>query len=270
MENCYKILSILITVYFCFAGTDDTLTPGKTGSDTGPEVREGIVRRLNEESEKEVKENKDTSDFELPAEICQPLDLKYPKRSFGNGPERSFCKELYRKFPWHHYDEKRDAVFCFTCMNAVNKQQLRVSTKRDDAFIARGYKNWKRGTTGFKTHESSECHREVIEVIELPKKCADIGEKLSAYHSEEKSKNRQILLPILRNIRFLARQGLALRGSIEEESSFIQLLKLEGEVDSRIEKWLERKSGKYTHPEIQNECLQLMSLTILREISKNI
>ena len=155
-------------------------------------------------------------------------------------------------------------------MNAANKQKLRVSTKRDDAFIARGNKNWKRGTTGFKTHESSECHREAIEVIELPRKCADIREKLSAYHSEEKSKNRQIFLTIWRNIRFLARQGLALHGSIEEESNFIQLLKLEGEVDSQIEKWLKKKSGKYTHPEIQNECLQLMSLTILREISKNI
>ena len=58
MKNCYKILSKLIIVYFCFAGTDDTLTPGKTGSDTGPEVREEIVRRLNEESEKEVKKIK--------------------------------------------------------------------------------------------------------------------------------------------------------------------------------------------------------------------
>ena len=55
-------------------------------------------------------------------------------------------------------------------------------------------------------------------MIELPRKCADIGEKLSAYHSEEESKNRQIFLTILRNIRFLTRQGLALRGSIEEES----------------------------------------------------
>ena len=79
MQNCYKILFKLITVYFCFAGIDVTLTPGITGSDTGPEVREEIVRRLNEESEKEVKKYKDTIDFELPAEICQPLDLKYPK-----------------------------------------------------------------------------------------------------------------------------------------------------------------------------------------------
>ena len=98
MENCYEILSVLITVYFCFRGTDVTVTPGKTGSDTGPEVREEILRRLNEESEKGEKKNKDTSDFELPAEIFQRLDLKYRKRSFGNGPERSFCKEWYRKF----------------------------------------------------------------------------------------------------------------------------------------------------------------------------
>ena len=126
------------------------------------------------------------------------------------------------------------------------------------------------GTTGFKTHEASECHREAIEVTELPRRCADIGEQLSAYHSEEKSKNRQIFLTILQNIRFLSRQGLALRGSIDEESNFIQLLKLEGEVNSQIEKGMKKKSGKYTHPEVQNECLQLMSLTILGEISKNI
>ena len=74
----------------------------------------------------------------------------------------------------------------------------------------------------------------------------------------------------MRNIRFLARQGLALSGNIEEESNFIQLLKLHGGVDSQIEKWLKKKSGTYTHPEIQNKCIQLMWLTIIRESSKNI
>ena len=69
-------------------------------------------------------------------------------------------------------------------MNAANKQKLGVSTKRGDAFIARSYKNWKRGTTGFIAHEAAECHREATEVIELPRKCEDIAEKLSAYHSK--------------------------------------------------------------------------------------
>ena len=72
----------------------------------------------------------------------------------------------------------------------------------------------------------------------------------------------------MRNIRFPVRQGLALRGSIEVESNFVQLLKLEG--GQSVRKIPEKKSGKYTHPEIQNQCLQVMSLTILREISNNI
>ena len=74
----------------------------------------------------------------------------------------------------------------------------------------------------------------------------------------------------MRNIRILARQGLTLRGNTEEENNFIQLLKQEGDVDSQIEKRLKKKSEKYTHLEIQSECLQLMPVAILREISKNI
>ena len=39
-----------------------------------------------------------------------------------------------------------------------------------------------------------------------------MGEMLSREHAQEKSENRQCLLQILSNIRFLSRQGLALRG----------------------------------------------------------
>ena len=93
--------------------------------------------------------------------------------SVRSGTENFLGFIMTRKFSWLHYAVDLDAVFCFPCMNAANKQKLGVSTNRDDAFIARGYKNWKWGTTGLKTHEASECHREVIEVIELPRKCAE-------------------------------------------------------------------------------------------------
>ena len=32
-----------------------------------------------------MKKNKDASDFELPAEICQPLDLNIPSEALGTG-----------------------------------------------------------------------------------------------------------------------------------------------------------------------------------------
>ena len=40
--------------------------------------------------------------------------------------------------------------------------------------------------------------------------------------------------------------------------------------DPRLTKWLQRKRGKYTHPDSQNEFLKIMSLFILREIARNI
>ena len=50
---------------------------------------------------------------------------------------------------------------------------------------------------------------------------------LSKAHAQEKSENRQVLLTILSNLRFLARQACAIRGDgNENDSNFIQLFKL--------------------------------------------
>lgn len=64
----------------------------------------------------------------------------------------------------------------------------------------------------------------------------DIGESLSQQRMKEKMERRESFLKILLNSRFLARQGLALRGcqGDESNSNFIQLLKLRGEDDRRI------------------------------------
>ena len=51
---------------------------------------------------------------------------------------------------------------------------------------------------------------------------------------------------------------------------FFQLIKLKSEEDPEILNWLERKSHKYTSPEMQNEMLQVLALGILRDISRNI
>ena len=52
--------------------------------------------------------------------------------------------------------------------------------------------------------------------------------------------------------------------------NFIQFLLSEARYDSRIYKWLEKKTDKFTHSTIQNECLKLISVSISRNISKNV
>ena len=72
------------------------------------------------------------------------------------------------------------------------------------------------------------------------------------------------------SIKYLARQGIALRGHDEENSNFIQLLNLHAEDDDNLKEWLLRKSKKYTSLIIQNEILKDMALTILRDIVNSI
>lgn len=50
------------------------------------------------------------------------------------------------------------------------------------------------------------------------------------------------------SLRYLVRQGIALRGHNEEKLNFIQLLNLRAEDDENLKKWLLKKSKKYTSP----------------------
>lgn len=68
---------------------------------------------------------------------------------------------------------------------------------------------------------------------------------------------------IIESIRFLARQGLALRGQKDDtNSNFSQLLLLRGIDCPALLTWLNKKSNKYTSGEIQNEFLEIMALHI--------
>ena len=81
----------------------------------------------------------------------------------------------------------------------------------------------------------------------LPQQVCDIAELLSQKHSDQKAENRGVFLRILQNLRFLARQGLSLRGSHGEEaqSNFIQLFHLHGEECPWIESWMSKKTNNY-------------------------
>ena len=72
-------------------------------------------------------------------------------------------------------------------------------------------------------------------------------------------------------MQFLARQGLALRGSGDDSDfNLVQLLHLRAEDYSPISRYLERKQLKYISHEVQNEFLSIMALQVLREIASSL
>ena len=105
---------------------------------------------------------------------------------------------------------------------------------------SKGYSNWKDATVAFRKHKESNTHQEAVEaVITLPKTTGNVGELLSKAHKEERQVARDMLLLILSNVKYLARQGVALRGGDEAESNLIQLLRLRAEDNPQLLKWLE-------------------------------
>ena len=77
-----------------------------------------------------------------------------------------------------------------------------------------------------------------------------------------------MFLRILENIRFLARQGLAIRGHGDDsDSNFMQLLRLRASDCPDLLSWMEKKTNNYMSPVIQNECLKIMCLQLLRNIA---
>ena len=90
----------------------------------------------------------------------------------------------------------------------------------DAAFVSKGFSNLKDATMSFRKHDSSKCHKQVVEkMITLSATTRYIGEMLSSIHSSEKEANRKCLLKILSNLRFLARQGCAIRGGGEHKTN---------------------------------------------------
>ena len=89
-------------------------------------------------------------------------------------------------------------------------------------------------------------------------------------HREEMVKARDMLAIILSSVRYLARQGLALRKADDLESNLIKLLELRAEDNAQITNWLAKGRRKYTSHENQNEMLTIMARLVQSKILNKI
>ena len=206
---------------------------------------------------------------DLPGSPCQPSHISFPFQSFGKSSvvQRSFQASWFHRWKWLHYNMAQDAVRCYTCWKAVSSRRVLVTGKAEKNFLVTGFTNWKDASVKFAKHESSDFHKSCIESLTS----ADVGDMLNRESNYAKQANREYLLRLLSSVRFLARQGLALRGDGDEhDSNLHQLLLLRCDDFPAISKFLERKQLKYTSPEVQNEFLSIMANQILRDIAASL
>ena len=113
----------------------------------------------------------------------------------------------------------------FLCVDAYLKNHVDSAHYLERSSISTGFSNWKDATTKFSKHEASRCHKDsVLKLTTLPASTPDIGEVFATQLGKERLTTRKCFLKVVGSARFLARQGLALRGDGEEaNSNFLQL-----------------------------------------------
>lgn len=95
-----------------------------------------------------------------------------------------------------------------------------------------------------------------------------VAARINLTYQGQQAQRRRMLLIEVECIRYLLRQGLALRGHTEDEGNLIQLLKLRAADVDGLSLWIE--DGNYLSHDIINEICQMISLSIVRELVKEV
>ena len=199
-------------------------------------------------------------------EVYQPLDsevLKKTERVYGTGSNtrtRRLLPIWYKSFPWLHFCCSTLRVYCHQCKLA-SELNIRIQ-KADTAFSTEGFCNWKKATVRFKQHELSHAHQVAVEAHISRKR--PINQQLVKQLNKTQQNRRYSLLKQLSALRYLLRQGLAIRNDHAGGSNLTVMLQMVLDEDQ----WVQDK--RYQSPEIVNELIEIMGHSLLRSILANI
>ena len=138
-----------------------------------------------------------------------------------------------------------------------------LAKKCETVFTVDGFANWKKAIEKFREHQSSQSHRFATQ--QLVQSSKPVDQQLSTQKFTWQQQAGLCQSKLLTSLKYLARQGQALRGHDDEDGNFIQLLKLRATDVSELQQWFERKIDMTSH-DIQNEILEMFAHSILRII----
>lgn len=209
-------------------------------------------------------------DIVLPDLPYQPPVAKVPHQFAGKDKKNclKFQATWYQKFSWLHFDDKLNAVLCFTCVKAESLKLCELARKRELTFISKGFKNWKKALEKFTEHDNSASHRFAREQLLLQAK-PTVDAQISKHKNEQQISALKSLRIIFSSVRYLARQGLAFRGHETDGGNFMQLLSVRSEDSVDLKKFLLTKNDM-TSGVRQNEILDMFSHTIVRKICSKV
>ena len=141
---------------------------------------------------------------DIPDKYCHLL-LPSLKQVFDR---KKLCRRHARGHGWSSgcgFINVKVKMCCFVVYVLVPLNPKKwVKSRGDLAFTVKGFSNFKDGTIGIKKHKESGSHKGAFQVMMvIPSTCRDVGDMLVKQHKQEKKDNRQCLLKIISNVKFL-------------------------------------------------------------------
>uniref|UniRef100_A0A3B5QLP4 TTF-type domain-containing protein n=1 Tax=Xiphophorus maculatus TaxID=8083 RepID=A0A3B5QLP4_XIPMA len=175
-----------------------------------------------------------------------------------------FQAKWFSLFPWLHYSPTMQKVLCFECVKAFSIKMTSLEKKHDPAFCLNGFGNWKNASESFTHHQNSRAHHHAVTVNAMEQ--TPVHTQLASALAKTQQDARHCLVEIMECVRYLARQGIAMRGHASNEGNLFHLVKLKAKNDPVLTSWLTR-CHDYVSPQCQNEYLTLFGHTIVRGIA---
>ena len=124
------------------------------------------------------------------------------------GPDYPFLMKQFgkkkRSFSWFHYSKEKDSVFCIFCIR--HKGKLTAEHNMEEAYITKGFNNWKKALEAFVDHQQSKAHRAAITYESVVPQCGNVLVMTVNDLSNKRLAERKYLIKVMKCIRFLARQ----------------------------------------------------------------
>ena len=221
-----------------------------------------------DEAEKDVVENQLTDPSECLSACCSDMSKPYQPTTknilssmANNG--RNFMHDWYDTFPWLTLCSTKKKAFCFYCRDVDRQGLITFSSKAESAYTTVGFNNWKKAIEKFQKHATCSAHSEAVIKWQMMQK-PPVNQQLCTQLQHDQQERQQALLKQLQCLRFLLRQGLAIRGHTETEGNLHQMLVMWSAYDSSLKNWLREK--KYLSPIIINEQITIFGLDVLRSL----
>ena len=128
-----------------------SLSTVETSSSQRTESNVQTSRAIHINEEKSKNENSKS----IPVH-CQPSpDYPFPMKPFGK-KKRSCQASWFKNFSWLHYSKEKDSVFCIFCIRYKGK--LTAEHNMEEAYITKGFNNWKKALEPFVDHQELQLH----------------------------------------------------------------------------------------------------------------